>query len=40
VTSPQPPSFRQRIATVQERDECLSGLLLNNLPTFATTHGC
>jgi hypothetical protein len=39
VTSPQPPSFRQRIATAQERDECLSGLLRNNLPTFATTHG-
>jgi hypothetical protein len=39
VTSPQPPSFRQRIATAQERDECLSGVLPNNLPTFATTHG-
>jgi hypothetical protein len=39
VTSPQPPSFRQRTATAQERDECLSGLLPNNLPTFATTHG-
>jgi hypothetical protein len=39
VTSPQPPSFWQRIATAQERDECLSGLLPNNLPTIATTHG-
>jgi len=39
VTSPQLPSFRQRIATVQERDECLSTLLLNNLSTFATTLG-
>lgn len=29
VTSPQPPSFRQRIATAQERDECLFGFLLS-----------
>jgi len=34
VTSPQPPSFRQRIAAAQERDECLSGLLRNNLATW------
>ena len=39
VTSPQPPSFRQRIATAQEGDECPSGSRPNNLPTFATTHG-
>ena len=39
VTSPQPPSFRQRVAAAQERDACLSGLLPNTLPTFATTHG-
>jgi hypothetical protein len=39
VTSPQPPCFRQRIATAEERDACLSGFLPNNLPTFATTHG-
>jgi DNA-binding NtrC family response regulator len=31
VTSPQPPSVRQRIAAAQERDECLSGLLRNNV---------
>jgi hypothetical protein len=36
VTSPQPPSFRQRIAAAQERDECLSGLLPISLPTFDT----
>jgi hypothetical protein len=39
VTSPQPPSFRPRIAAAQERDECLSRLLPNTLPSFATTHG-
>jgi hypothetical protein len=39
VTSPQPPSFRQRIATAQERDECLSGSLPTNLPIFAATLG-
>jgi hypothetical protein len=37
VTSPQPPSFRKRIATAEEREQCLSGLLLNNSPTFETT---
>ena len=37
VTSPQPPSFWQRIAAAQERDECPSGLLPNNSPNFATT---
>ncbi len=26
-------------ATEQERDECLSGLFLTNLPMFAATHG-
>jgi hypothetical protein len=40
VTSLQPPSFRQRIATAQERDECLFGLPQNDLSTFATTHSC
>jgi hypothetical protein len=39
-TSPQPPSFRQRIATAQERDECLFGFLPSSLPTFAMTHEC
>jgi hypothetical protein len=39
-TSLQPPSFRQRIATSQERDECLFGLPQNDLSTFATTHSC
>ena len=39
-TSPQPPSFRERIATAQERDECLSGLLPSSLPIFETTRGC
>ena len=37
VTSPQPPSFRERIATAEEREECLSGLLPNNSPTCDTT---
>ena len=37
VTSPQPPSFRARIATAEEREECLSGLLPNNSPTCDTT---
>jgi hypothetical protein len=37
VTSPQPPSFWQRIAAAQERDECLPGLLPNDSPVFATT---
>jgi len=37
VTSPQPPSFRKRIATVEERDECLSGLPPNNSPSCDTT---
>jgi hypothetical protein len=39
-TSPQPPSFRQRIAAAQERDECLCVLLPNSLPIFATMRGC
>ena len=39
-TSPQPPSFRQRIATAQERDECLCGLLPISLAIFATMRGC
>ncbi len=39
-TSPQPPSFRQRTATAQERDECLCGLLPSILLIFATTRGC
>jgi len=34
VTSPQPPSFRQRVAAAQERDECLSGSLLNIIRSF------
>jgi hypothetical protein len=34
VTSPQPPSFPQRIGAAQEREECLSGLLPNNSPTL------
>jgi hypothetical protein len=34
VTSPQPSSFRQRIAAAQEGEECLSGLLPNNSPTL------
>lgn len=38
VTSPQPPSFWQRIAAAQERDECLPEVLPNDLPTFGTTH--
>jgi len=37
VTSPQPSSFRHRIAIAQEVDECLSGLLPNNVVTFATS---
>ena len=40
VTSPQPPSFRQRIATAQERDECLLRLLPNSWPAFTTMRGC
>jgi hypothetical protein len=39
-TSPQPPSFRQRIAAVQERDECLCGFLPSSLPIFVTMRGC
>jgi hypothetical protein len=37
VTSPQPPSFRQRTAAAQERDECLPGLLSNDSPMSANT---
>jgi hypothetical protein len=37
VTLPQPPSYRKRIATAEEREECLSGLFPNNSPTFDTT---
>jgi hypothetical protein len=37
VTSPQPPSFRQRIAAAQEGDECLSRLLPNDSLTSAKT---
>jgi hypothetical protein len=40
VTSPQLPSFRQRLAAAQEGEECLSGLLPDNSPTFAITHSC
>jgi hypothetical protein len=36
VTSPQPPSFVSE-STAEEREECLSGLLQNNSPTFDTT---
>jgi hypothetical protein len=39
-TSPQPPSFRQRIATAQGRDECLFSFLPNNSSTFVTTYSC
>jgi hypothetical protein len=39
-TSLQPPSFRQRIATAQERDACLFGFPPYDLSTFATTHSC
>ena len=39
VTSPQPPSFWQRIAAAQERDECLPGLLPNNSPARAQRLG-
>ena len=34
VTSPQLPSFRQRIAAVQERDECLSAFPSEQLAHF------
>ena len=37
VTSPQPPSFLQRIAVAQERDVCRPGLLPNNWPVFLST---
>jgi hypothetical protein len=37
VTSPQPPSFWQRIAAAQERDECFPGLLPNDSSTFIKT---
>jgi hypothetical protein len=37
VTSPQPPSFRERLATAEEREKCLSNLLPNNSPTFDMT---
>lgn len=36
-TSSQPPSFWQRVAAAQERDECLPGLLSNNSPAFAAS---
>jgi hypothetical protein len=39
-TSLQPPSFRQRIATAQERDECFFGLRRTDLSTFDMTHSC
>jgi len=32
--------LRERIATDEEREECLSGLLPNDSPTFATRPSC
>lgn len=37
MTSPQPPSFWQRVAAAEERDECRPDLLPYNSPAFTTT---